>query len=211
MTDPIQAAKDVQQIPFLANNNTGKLDAANQIVQGDSDEAQLPWNVAVPFIATSNTNVTAAGGWVAIPEVVGFDLNRTWNIVSGAIMPFYSLTGLDSTQIKRAVITWPGKPRDVWKYANLYRNALAVVESNQTWGVPTNSTLIISPIWMNELDLQAGAVLTNELSFHGSQWEAGGTSKTPNLSRSLTTYEIMDNFTDMLFDKAQYPSLNQVV
>lgn len=209
--DPIQAAKDVQQIPYLANNYTGILDTADQVVQGDSDEAQLPWNAAVPFIPTSNTNITSAGGWIQVPQVDGFDLNRTWSVVPGAIMPFYSLTGLNNTQIKRAVITWPGKPRDSWKYANLYRNALSVVQSNQTLGVTINTTLIISPVWLNQFDLQAGAVLNNEISFHGSQWEAGGTSRTPNLSHSLTTYEIMDNFTDMLFNKELYPKLNQVV
>jgi hypothetical protein len=215
--DPIQAAKDVQQIPYLANNASGITDTADQLVQGDSDEAQLPWNSAIPFLPTPNTNISAAGGWISIPPLEGFDLNRTWEVLPNVIMPFYSLSGLDPAYIKRAIITWPGKPRDCWKYANLYRNALAVVESNQTYGVANNSVLIISPIWLNNLDQAAGSALPKEAVFHGSQWEAGGAFRSPILNHSsiynhsLTSYHIMDNFTDMLFDKSLFPALNQVV
>jgi hypothetical protein len=210
-TDPILAAKEVQDIPYLANNHSGRIDTADQLVTGDSDEGQLPWNSAVPFLPTPATTVSSAGGWNAIPALEGFALNRSWEVLPNVIMPFYSLSIPDPSAIKRAVITWPGKPRDCWKYANLYRNALAVVEANQTWGVASGSVLIISPMWMNTLDQAAGASLASELIFDGSQWEAGGDSKSPQLNHSLTTYDIVDNFTDMLFDKAQYPNLNQVV
>jgi hypothetical protein len=37
------------------------------------------------------------------------------------------------------------RPRDAWKYANLYRNALAVVEANSSSGVANNSVLIVAP------------------------------------------------------------------
>jgi hypothetical protein len=211
ISDPLQAARDVQQIPYLANNNTGILDRMDQIVQGDSDEAQLPWNAAVPFIQTPATNASSAGGWISIPDLDGFDLNRTWQVLPNVIMPFYIQSGRDAANVKRAVITWPGKPRDSWKYANLYRNALSVVEANQTYGVANNTVVIISPIWLNNLDQQAGSSQLNELVFHGSQWEAGGTSRSPKLNHSLTSYNVMDNFTDMLFDKNIFPNLNQVV
>jgi hypothetical protein len=264
-TNPIQAAKDVQAIPYLANNvswycferkkqirkessfmlippllllrscqASGVTDTNDQLEDNDSDESQLSWNMGVPFIATANTNISAAGGWEALPVVEGFNLNRSWEVKPGAIMPFYSTSGLDPSQIKRAVITWPGKwvsssvllwvsswwlrppplsvrPRDAWKYANLFRNALEVVYSNQTYGVANDTVLIISPVWLNELDQQGGSVMPKELYFHGSEWEAGGNSVGPTLTKSFPGYAVMDNFTDMLFDKAQYPNLNQVV
>lgn len=210
--NPVQAAKDVQAIPFLAGNASGITDTAHQLVPGDSDEGQLPWNNGtVPFIATPDTTASAAGGWQAIPDLQGFTLNRSWEVVPGAVMPFYITAGVDPTQVKRAVITFPGKPRDSWKYANLYRNALSVVYANETYGVTNNSVLIVSPVWMNEIDQQAGGVQGKEVYFHGSEWEAGGASRGPNLTHSLTTYGLMDNFTDMLFDTNQYPNLNQVV
>jgi hypothetical protein len=64
---------------------------------------------------------------------------------------------------------------------------------------------------MNELDQQGGAVQGNEVYFHGSTWEAGGNTIGPNLTHSFPGYSIVDNFTDMLFDKTLYPNLNQVV
>lgn len=108
-TNPIQAAQYVQQLPYIPNNATGSTNVAAQIVQNDSDEAQLPWNVDVPFIPTANTNISALGGWEALPQVDGFNLNRSWEVVPGAIMPFYSTANIDPSQVKRAVITFPGK------------------------------------------------------------------------------------------------------
>lgn len=37
------------------------------------------------------------------------------------------------------------RPRDAWKYANLYRNALSVVEANSSSGVANNTVLIVAP------------------------------------------------------------------
>jgi hypothetical protein len=97
-----------QNLLYVAKAS-GVLDRNAQIVQGDSDEGQLPWNAAVPFLPTPSTNASAAGGWITIPELEGFTLNRTWEVVPGAIMPFYMTSGLDTTQVKRALITFPGK------------------------------------------------------------------------------------------------------
>lgn len=146
-----------------------------------------------------------------IPDLPGFDLNRTWEIIPGVIMPFYIKSGLDPNLVKRAVVTMPGKPRDAWKYANLYRNALSIVEANSSSGVAPNTVMIISPVWLNQMDLQAGAAKQNEIVFHGSSWQAGGASVHPALNRSLSTYAVIDNFTDMLFNKRIYPNMNQVV
>lgn len=103
------------------------------------------------------------------------------------------------------------QPRDSWKYTNLIRNALSVVVANASSGITADQVLIIGPAWMNDNDKTAGAVQGNELYFHGTQWQSGGNSRGPNLTHVVSTYEVMDTFTDMLFDKAQFPNLNQVV
>ncbi|UZJ53889.1 hypothetical protein CBS101457_003209 [Exobasidium rhododendri] len=212
LTDPVGAAQQVQQFPFLANNASAVVDWASQLVQGDSDEAQLSWNQFAPFVQTPNTTISATGGWQAVPALPGFDLNRTWEIKPGAIMPFYIKSGLDPAAVKRAIVTYPGKPRDAWKYANLYRNALAVVEANSSSGVANNTVLIVAPIWLNNLDQEAGSVQSKEIFFNGSAWQYGGKAIGPTSANiSLSAYAVMDNFTDMLFDRATYPNLNQVV
>jgi hypothetical protein len=101
--DPVQAAEAVQSIPYLANNvSLAILDISTAF------EAYFRY-AAVPFLPTPSTNASAAGGWISIPELEGFTLNRTWEVVPGAIMPFYMTSGLDITQVKRALITFPGK------------------------------------------------------------------------------------------------------
>lgn len=75
----------------------------------DSDSGQLPWNSNISFSATPDTNISAALGWIAIPELSGFTTNRSWEVVPGAIMPFYVKSGVDASAVKRALISWPGK------------------------------------------------------------------------------------------------------
>lgn len=55
-----------------------------------------------------------------------------------------------------------------------------------------------------------GAALPTDLVFHGSQWQSGGNSRSPNLTHSVTTYDVLDWFTDWLFDKTHFPNLNSV-
>jgi pimeloyl-ACP methyl ester carboxylesterase len=71
--------------------------------------------------------------------------------------------------------------------------------------------LLLCTVWLNDVDQRAGSVQPKELYFRSSSWQYGGTSVGPALNKSITAYSIMDNFTDMLFNKAIYPNLNQVV
>ena len=124
---------------------SGDIDNAFLIVQNAQQDSQLPWNSAVPFIATPDATLSPTGGWQGLPSLEGFTLNRSWEIVPGAIMPFYMTAGLEAINVRRAVICWPGKPRDSWRYANLYRNALSIVEANTTSGVEKGTVLIVAP------------------------------------------------------------------
>lgn len=76
-------------------------------------------------------------------------------------------------------------------------------------GVTTEGVLIIGLAWMNQFDYQANK--TNELIFHGTQWNSGGYSRWPPIEHSITSYQAIDAINDMLFDQAQFPNLNQVV
>lgn len=78
------------------------------------------------------------------------------------------------------------------------------------YGVTNGTVLIIGPAWLNQYDQQFGATNPTDIVFHGSQWMSGGTSRSPNLTHSITSYECIDWFTDWLFNQANFPNLNGV-
>ncbi|CAO1633210.1 unnamed protein product [Sympodiomycopsis kandeliae] len=211
--DPFGAAKAADALPFIAGNSSGITPTNNIITSSDSDEGNgYPWTVNVPFVANANANGSPDAGWQALPDLDGFTLNRSIVIAEGAIQPVYMTANYDAQKIKRAIIVMPGKPRDSWKYTNLVRNALTVQSTLfPEWGVSADSVLILGPAWLNNNDQSSGAVKGQELVFHGTQWQSGGYSRAPVLNHSITTYEAIDTFTEMLFDKKVFPNLNQVV
>jgi pimeloyl-ACP methyl ester carboxylesterase len=104
------------------------------------------------------------------------------------------------------------QPRDAWNYANLMLNARSVVATNfPQWGISNDSVLILAPVFMDMADITAGAGRKTEIAFGGELWQKGSASQNPVLADSITSYEVMDFFADMLFNKTYYPNLNQVV
>ncbi|KAK0554731.1 hypothetical protein OC846_001981 [Tilletia horrida] len=222
--DPIAAAQDVlQNSPYVYTSNL----SPSQWSVNSAQTAQLtPWGDApyyCGFISTGSATPDATGdGWISIPQdQQGFTLTNM-TIGQGAVMPYYISQGADPQTVKRVIITWPGKPRDAWKYGAYAMSALCAANANATKAVtppvpdeqvPSNQTVaIISPMWLNEVDLADGSVEPTWLSFHGSRWQSGYGAQHPRgLNHSYTTYEIMDNFTDWLFDQNQWPALKSVV
>ncbi|CAD6889775.1 unnamed protein product [Tilletia controversa] len=218
LTDPIGASQAVLSQNVMVFNNQNFSASLHSI--NNDQETQLPkwqpYNLSFTPIGDAPA-ATAAGGWPAIPVQPGFDLVN-WTIVGNAIMPYYVTSGYNPALIKRAVLTWPGKPRDCWKYGAYALSALqaahqkSILENLAPEDTPANdSVLIISPQFLNDADLEAGSVESNWISFHGSRWQSGYPAKTPAaMNDSITSYDIMDNFTDWLFDKTRFPNLNSV-
>ena len=219
-TDPVAAAQAANALPFIAGQYaTGQLWRYNLA----DDAGQLPWNSNVPFIAEAAVNGSVEGGWEALPEIQGMDLNRTFAVAPGAVMPFYQTQAYDASKVKRAIMVMPGKPRDCWKYTSLVQNALDVYTTNPqsvssnpdgsaSNGARTSAdqVLIIGPCWMNADDRQARAILQGELYWHRTQWQSGMASRGPGDTR-ISSYQVMDAFIDTLFDKTQFPLLETVV
>ncbi|KAN0063149.1 hypothetical protein ACQY0O_004313 [Thecaphora frezii] len=223
-TDPVKAAADIQQIPGIPNAAL-PVQTADLIVQGDGNTANPDFLGNITFVATPAATDRAQElgitdgdtAWQGLPDLDGFTLNRTFTVYSNLTMPFYVTNNYqptgDNSGIKRAIITMPGKPRDSWNYANLFRNALAVaaLNPNNPTGVVQSEVMIIAPCFMNQNDKSAGAVGQNEVFFHGSQWQSGGSSRNEGVTPGISTYAIMDNITDWLFLSGEFPNLHQVV
>lgn len=216
--DPLKAATAIQQMQYVPNNSS-QPNPDWLIVKDDGDSSNPPWLSQVPFVPTPNTdNVPFAEGkigWKAVPELEGFTLNRTWHVLPNLIMPMYISKnyqpGGDNSRIQRAVITMPGKPRDSWKYANLFRNALAVASSNSSYGISADQVMIIGPIFLNSDDKDAGAVHDGELYWHGSQWQSGHKVRNDQPKANLSSYHVLDNITDWIFTSGEFASIKQVV
>lgn len=213
-TNPFLAAQTADALPNVANDPNAPA-PQGMLLQGDGNQ-NYAWNANVNFTAIANVNGSDTGGWQFLPNITGFNLNRTmtfWNAYKNesGVLPFYISTN-DPTKVLRAIIVWPGKPRDIWKYADLMYNARAVAVTNfGQQGVTEDSFMIIAPAMLNQQDLAAGAAHANEIVFHGSGWQRGSTSRNPPMKHPITSYSAVDQIVDTLFDKTTYPNLNQVV
>ncbi|KAJ1029396.1 hypothetical protein NDA13_002647 [Ustilago tritici] len=215
--DPLKAAADIQQMEGVPNSSSEpKPDWL--IIKDDGSNGNPPWLSQVPFVATpqANTITLASGksGWQNVPDMEGFTLNRTWKVLPDLNMPMYISSnyqpGQDNSRIQRAIITMPGKPRDSWKYANLFRNALTIVASNASNGISADQVMIVGPVFLNSDDKEAGSVKDGELYWHGSQWQSGQHVRNEPKVK-LSSYHILDNITDWIFTSGEFPSIKQVV
>ncbi|KDN43893.1 hypothetical protein K437DRAFT_257285 [Tilletiaria anomala UBC 951] len=212
-TDPLGAAYMALNLPGLNQTDNNFYKQGTLIPTDVEGGQQLPINLPTPYIPNANATHDDAGGWTALPtNLPNFTLNRTMVIKENAIMPFYVNSDYDPANIQKTIIVWPGKPRDSWAYTNYVQNALNIIVKRGTNpDINLKSVLIIGPAWMNEVDQKAGASQANELVFHGSQWNHGGNSRSPNLAHSITSYEVVDKFLDMVFDTAKFPNMKGAV
>lgn len=215
-TDPVGAARRVRSIPGLLKKHQ-HLWATNSSVNnvsGTGDNWQVPWARGAWF----NFNPVAIGtselGYLSIPHAFhGFVLNRTFEVRNGnatVVAPFYEKLLKDKTKFKRAVIAWPGKWRDSWRFINMLENAYRVgAKYPELCMPPREEVFMISPLFMNELDRVA--MHSREALYKSSQWSAGGTVREPKEGKGLSSFEVMDQFIDMLFDKSQFPNIEKIV
>lgn len=216
--DPLKAAADIQQMQYVPNNSSDP-DPDWLIIKDDGGSSNPPWLSQVPFVQTPSTDnmqlADGRAGWKAVPELERFTLNRTMQVLPNLIMPMYISQsyrpGEDNSRIQRAIITMPGKPRDSWKYANLFRNALTVAASNDSNGISADQVMIVGPVFLNSDDKEAGAVKDGEVYWHGSQWQSGHKVRNEQPRANLSSYHVLDNITDWIFKSGEFPSIKQVV
>jgi len=217
MTDPLGAAQAADALPGVAQNANGNTDPSGDILQGDGNQ-NYPWSNNTYFCPIAAVNGSDTGGWQFLPDIPAFTLNRTFSVYNvykneSGVLPFYITDIADNTKVLRAIVVWPGKPRDVWKYADLMMNARSVAVDpvfNQN-GVTNDSFVIVAPAMLDTADLAAGAAHSNEIVFDGTSWQRGALSKNPPMKHAVTSYAAFDQLIDQLFNKDTYPNLNQVV
>ena len=218
----VSAAQLADNLPGVKGAANGNLAAVAGQIPGPDDGVNYKWivNPAFNLTPTAAVNGSEAAGWAFLPTVPGFDLREDLRVLNkygneSGIMPYY-LSQQDPTQIKRFIVVLPGKPRDIWKYANYMLNARNIPVGQQsapwnTWGVTNNSVGIVAPAFLNLEDRTAGACKADYLCFSKSLWQEGGESKLPVMNHSISSFTALDAILDTLFNKTLYPALNQVV
>jgi hypothetical protein len=114
-SDPFTAATEADDQLYIKGNSTGSDASAFSYTADTGDESQLPWNNNIYFQPSAATNGSQDGGWQELPGTPGFVLNRSLTIYNSdksgsGIMPFYVTDNVYTpSEIKRAIIVWPGK------------------------------------------------------------------------------------------------------
>lgn len=228
-TDPDGAITLVKSFPNLNQDEpTWAQQQYGQIIQSeDGDEGQVTWfdNGNFPFTQTTNVPMGDNNqGWSWIPPTFqGFVLNTSLQITNqtftmengtstmGVVQPYFISDDVDYTQVKRVIVALPGKPRDSWKYANLFYNARNWVYNQSLYGVKQGEVMIIAPTVLNLDDQAAGGVEANWAAYNSSIWQMGGVTHYPNLTHSVSFYSAMDKILDMAMNQTLFPKVNQLV
>ncbi|WFD42863.1 hypothetical protein MPSI1_001513 [Malassezia psittaci] len=222
-TDPVGAIAAVKQIPNFNQNSPTWATTANGLIEdsSDGDEAQVPWFGDFPFTQTTTVSVGSNGAWNKLPgNFQGFVLKDDVPASNVSIIgmngtypaqPYYVSDGINATQVKRVIVTLPGKPRDSWKYANLFYNAMQYVYNQSMYGYQPGEVMIIAPAVLNLDDQWAGGVEPQWLAYNSSMWQMGGRSHYPNLTHSIGFYSALDTLINHAMNKTIFPNVNRLV
>ncbi|PWN33676.1 uncharacterized protein FA14DRAFT_161411 [Meira miltonrushii] len=189
-----------------ANDNAGQ-----QVVVGGTgadDDSQRPGCDTI-FINTAAVNGSDTGGWTEIPNVLGFYVDR--NITYGtATMPVFVEANKDLTKVKRVIIGQPGKPRDAWKYSNLFRNSLNCAVANTSMAVQWNDVLVTAPVWLDMDDHNAGAGNPTDLYFSDGGWNQGSKAQGPG-NADASSFEVLDSLVTRFANQSEFPALTSII
>lgn len=106
-------------------------------------------------------------------------------------------------QVKRAVIIFHGKGRDVDGYYRALRKAAELAG-----GDAESTSILIAPQFLNEEDARAHRLSDTVLRWPEGTWEAGREATGP---ATLSAYEVIDALVEHLADRRLYPNLETIV
>lgn len=175
---------------------------------GADDDSQRPGCTTI-FINTAAVQGSDDTGWTEIPNVTGFYIDR--NITYGsATMPVFVEANKDLTKVKRVIIGQPGKPRDSWKYSNLFRNSLNCAVANTSMAVEWNDVLVTAPIWLDMDDHKAGAGNPTDLYYSNGGWNQGSKAVGPG-DADASSFDVLDSLVKRFANQTEFPALTSII
>ncbi|KIK64608.1 hypothetical protein GYMLUDRAFT_240582 [Collybiopsis luxurians FD-317 M1] len=151
------------------------------------------------------------GGWQSMPQVTDGTAYPDWQLDNGrAKLPLYQTTGLDQTEVTRAVIILPGKPRDCWYYWNAMNNALNKATFKNS-SISRSQISIMAPCFWTEADVKAGAARDDVLVWGATTWVSGHKNVGPENISHYSSFKALDSLIAYYMNRTAYPNLNTVV
>ncbi|KIK64609.1 hypothetical protein GYMLUDRAFT_220590 [Collybiopsis luxurians FD-317 M1] len=126
------------------------------------------------------------------------------------VQPLYQTTGLDQTEVTRAVIILPGKPRDCWYYWNAMNNALNKANYENS-SISRSQISIMAPCFWTEADVKAGAARDDVLIWGATTWISGHKNVGPDGISDYSSFKALDSLIAYYMNRTAYPNLNTVV
>ncbi|RDW90746.1 uncharacterized protein DSM5745_02521 [Aspergillus mulundensis] len=199
---------------------SGKVDNDQLVILSGSDNVSRgsdavnepqPSSCPTIMIGTAEPDGDMDDGWKELPTVAGFDLTRlVVDDDANATLPYFLENTKDFSNIKRAVITIPGKARNSWQSANDMRNALVCAAGRESVNADMDAVLIAAPQWLSDKDVDAGAGASSDVWFDNSSYQQGAAAIGPG-DVSISAYEAMDMLVNTFWNKDVYPALETVV
>lgn len=233
----LSVINDVLNTPNLnmPNQNTWAKESLGQVDSGSGDASQqVSWYNGFPVNPTPNVDATQNDGqmaWKSLPRTLNCTVEQmsvapnspafllddvSLNVTDEKspagkpiVQPFYVShpDTYDPAQVRRVIISLPGKPRDAWKYVNLHFNVREYLIHNQT--IAKDEVLLAAPVFLNQDDKEAGSVEENYIYFKNSHWANGGVSHGPNMTHSVTSFRVLDLLAQHFIKTI--PNINQIV
>jgi hypothetical protein len=187
-----------------AGNNAGQTVIVGGT--GADDDSQNP-NCPTIFIDTAAVGGSMDTGWTEIPNVLGFYTDR--NLTYGtSTMPTFIETK-DFSLVKRVIIAQPGKPRDSWKYSNLFRNALICAVANSSMPVTLQDVLVVAPVWLDDDDHNAGSGESTDVYWSNGGWNVGSKAIGPG-STDVSSFQVLDDLITRFANATEFPLVSSI-
>ncbi|WFD18864.1 hypothetical protein MCAP1_001077, partial [Malassezia caprae] len=214
--DPLGATEKVKKMPNLGTpgyESFAKHKYGAQWLGDSSSHHQVSWfdNGKFPFTQPAGAPRNSDGGLTSVPsEVEDFELKDDIKLKGDAVQPYYISKDYNPKDVKRAVIVFPGLPRDAWKWATLMHNAFKYVYTKHKYCYQKKDAIILSPLTLNQQD-KAAVKNDNWAVYKNANWQVGGVTHSPSMDHGVSYFTAIDKMIDMLFDKSKYPNLDKVV
>ncbi|KAK0196324.1 hypothetical protein F5146DRAFT_323046, partial [Armillaria mellea] len=151
-------------------------------------------------------------GWQSFPDVEDATAYPQWMVNEdiGAYLPVYQTTGLNTSEVTRAIIVIHGKERACWSDWNTINNALY----NASYTDPTitrSQISILGPCFFTSADLSAGAAQDGQLLYGATTWIDGHHNIAPDSVSDYSSFDVLDALVAYYMDKTTYPNLEVLV